>query len=144
MKVEDINLITTDISNFLLILMGIALSLFTLLYSFILSKKDQLLELSLLIKLGNKDPLLIQKQNNALRYIEKLKIFNDKLVVFIVSTFILSFISWFFSKCFESLELKYVVVGFYVISFVTILIIAYFIYIVYLLFKSYIKDTRIK
>ena len=144
MKIEDINFITTDISNFLLILMGIALSLFTLLYSFILSKKDQLLELSFIIKQGNKDPLLIQKQNNAIRYIKKLKIYNDKLVLLILLTFIFSLISWLLAKFSHFYDLKYLVIIFYVITFFTILLLIFFIYIIYLLFKSYVQDTKVE
>lgn len=144
MKIDCISIINNDIWNFLLIIMGIALSLFTLLYSFILSKKDQLLEISFIIKRGDKDPLFIQKQNNAIRYIKNLKNYNDKLIVATVYTFFLSFITWLFDKFSKIIEFKYVIIGFYTILLLTFLILAYFIYIILLLFKSYIKDTRIE
>lgn len=135
--------IINDIWDFLLIQMGITLSLFTLLYSFILSKKDQLLELSFIIKQGNKDPLHVQRQNNIIKYIKKLKSFNDKLVIATILSFLSSIIVWIIDQCFFLFLVEYQVSLFYIIALGSLVLMLYSVRIIYLLIINYRRDTRI-
>jgi hypothetical protein len=87
MATTTINDILSDLWNFYLVLIGISLSIFTLLYSFILNKRDELKTISEQIKNGDKSPTLLQKERFAIKYIFHLKKINTNcLYVFIFST----------------------------------------------------------
>lgn len=88
------NEILNDLSNFHLVLFGIALSIFTLLYSFILSKRDDLKSISAQVKSGNKDPMLTMKESFAKKYILKLKSANRHVVIMALSSFCLFLFNW--------------------------------------------------
>jgi len=88
MEITTINSILSDLWNFHLVLIGISLSIFTLLYSFILNKRDELKTISEQIKNGDKNPTLVQKERFAIKYISRLKKFNTNcLFIFIFSAF---------------------------------------------------------
>jgi RsiW-degrading membrane proteinase PrsW (M82 family) len=94
MEISTVNNCLSDLWNFHLVLIGISVSIFVLLYSFILNKRDELKTISEQIKNGDKNPTLVQKERFAIKYISRLKKFNTNILcVFIVSTF-LCFWSW--------------------------------------------------
>ena len=94
MDISFINNCLSDLWSFHLVLIGISLSIFTLLYSFILNKRDELKSISEQIKSSGKNPSIEQKERFAINYIRRLKKFNTNcLCVFIVSTFLCSW-SW--------------------------------------------------
>jgi hypothetical protein len=89
MEISTINNYLSDLWNFHLVLIGISLSIFTLLYSFILNKRDELKTVSEQIKGGDKSPTLEQKERFAIKYISRLKKFNINCIyVFVSSTFL--------------------------------------------------------
>lgn len=141
-SVKLIDEILRDLWNFHLILMGISLSIFTLFYSFILSKKDQLLELSFQIKIGNNDPLFSQRERNLIRYIKKLKKFNDQFIFLTIFTFLIAITIWFLTLFSDNIQLLKLHI-LYFFSFVTGMTILYAIYLIASLFLNYIKDTRV-
>ncbi len=71
----------SDLWTLHLTFIGILLSLLTLLYSFILSKKDELKLVTEQIKLGDSSPLVIQKKNFAIAYITILRLFFESLLM---------------------------------------------------------------
>ena len=73
--------ILSDIGNFSLVIFGFSVSLFTVIYSFIINKREYLKEYSDKIKSGNTDPLFFQKQNNAILYITTMKKLNIFLII---------------------------------------------------------------
>lgn len=92
--ISKINEVLNDVWNFQLILFGLAVTLFTVLYSFIITKRDELRNISDLIKNGDQSALTLQKENFAKNYILRLKKINNHLVILISVTFIFSFIGW--------------------------------------------------
>jgi len=88
MDISFINNCLSDLWSFHLILIGISLSIFTLLYSFILNKRGELKTISEQIKNSGKNPTIEQKERFAISYIRRLKKFNTNcLFIFIFSTF---------------------------------------------------------
>lgn len=80
---------------------GILLSLLTLLYSFILSKKDELKLVTEQIKLGDSSPLVIQKKNFAIVYIKRLVNINCQCFYILLISIFLASCSWIGMRFFE-------------------------------------------
>ncbi len=143
LNIEELNDLLNDIWNFHLVLFGVALSIFTLLYSFILSKREELKSIADQVKAGDKSPLLIQRESFAKKYIKRLKSINDHAAVTIVITFILFFASWVTRRLIPDnfFEAKRVV--FYVIATITALVICYCIHLFFKLYRHYKSETKI-
>ena len=62
----------TDISTFSLSIFGIGMTIFTVIYSFISTKKEYINEMSDIITSGNSCPETKAKFNIALKYIKRL------------------------------------------------------------------------
>ncbi|MDT0651553.1 hypothetical protein [Autumnicola edwardsiae] len=76
-----LNNILSDAGNFSLVIFGFSATLFTVLYSFIIGRREQLKEISDRIKNGEKDILLTQRKTNAVTYINSLRNLNRHLIV---------------------------------------------------------------
>lgn len=91
--------IIKDICNFQLSIFGISITLFTVLYSFILNKRDELRSYNEQIKTGTANPIITQKYNFAKSYIKKVKEVNRhlkrlviiSLLCYLISCFIINF-----------------------------------------------------
>lgn len=70
---DVINSILSDFSNFALVFFGFSISLFTLLYSFVFSRRDNLKDYAEQKKLGNDDPILQQRIASARLFIKKMR-----------------------------------------------------------------------
>lgn len=139
----SINDILSDLWNFHLVLIGISLSIFTLLYSFILTKRDELKTISEQIKNGDKSPTLLQKERFAIRYISRLKKFNTNcLYIFIISTFLCCW-SWvtlrIINDCFFCLKKWFVIV----IGVLTALLCLYVAFQFFKIYKHYNIETKV-
>ncbi len=143
LNIEQINNLFNDLWNFHLVLFGIALSIFTLLYSFILSKRDELREISEQVKAGIVSPLLAQKESFAKKYIKRLKSANNHTSLIIVITFVLFAISWVFHRLISDCNVEYKQKVLCFVLILTSLIIFYFIYIFIKIYKNYKSETRI-
>lgn len=73
--------ILSDISNFALVIFGFCATLYTVIYSFILNKKDLLKELSESLKVGVKVISHTQKEQNYIHYIRKMRSFNKYIIL---------------------------------------------------------------
>jgi hypothetical protein len=80
-KIALLNNLLGDIGNFVLVIFGFSVTLFTVLYSFIINKRERLKEFSDIIKDGASDPLVYQRHSNATSIIRNLKGFNRHLIV---------------------------------------------------------------
>ena len=79
-KLELYNNILGDIGNFVLVIFGFSVTLFTVLYSFIIGKRELLKEYSDKIKQGDQDILIHQRHSNAKKFIARFKKFNNHLI----------------------------------------------------------------
>lgn len=129
-----------DLWTFHLTLMGISLSIFTLLYSFLLSKKGELLAISEQMKSGANDPLLAQKESLAGKYIHRLVSTNTHCLVVCICSIILGLSSWLYMR-FDLLGLRCWVL--YIVFIITILEILYLAIIAYKIRNEYLKDIQV-
>ena len=143
LNIEQLNEILNDLWNFHLVLFGVALSIFTLLYSFILSKRDELKSISEQVKIGDKSPMLAQRESFAKKYIIRLKSANNHAALTILVTFILFLFSWFTQRLISDCNVQFKRISFYTISTLTILIIFYSIFIFIKIYNHYKSETKI-
>lgn len=88
--------ILNDITNFFLVVLGITITLFTVIYSFIINKRDELIKINEDINKGKSTPYIQQKRNFNLLYIKNFIKWNDHLIIvgiFSLLSFIICFIT---------------------------------------------------
>lgn len=143
LNIEQINNILNDLWNFHLVLFGIALSLFTLLYSFILSKRDELRNISEQVKMGNNSPILTQKEVFAKKYITRLKSANNHSAIIIIITFFLFVISWISLRIISNTCIYPKKIMMFSISILTFFVVLYVLFIFIKVYKRYKQETKI-
>jgi len=139
--VDTLNNILGDIGNFSLVVFGFSATLFTVLYSFILTRRESLLEINERIKLNNGDPFLSKKKSGALNYILRVKVINRNLIFVLFS----SFVFYIVSIVLKYLSLTYIEKKYWVIA-LTILVMGTSIFVIYIILKTvkdYLKTTKI-
>lgn len=133
----------SDLWTLYLTLIGILLSILTLLYSFIIGKKDELKLIAELIKLKILTPLVNQRKNFAISYIRRLSGINKKCFVLLLISITMDVLCWVgmrLSFFFDNTILFWLLV---ITILFTILIGGYTVYLGYKLIKQYISDTKI-
>ena len=134
--------ILSDICNFQLVVFGFSISIFTLLFSLIMNKRDQLKIYSDYFKNGNSSPEINQKISFSISYISRLKKINKYLIIQIFFSFFLYLLSWFNLRIVNvyclKLTLFYIIV---LLSFIIILFIIHFL--IFTLLKEYYSSTKI-
>ena len=133
----------SDLWTLYLTLIGILLSILTLLYSFIIVKKDELKLIAEQIKLDGATPLVNQRKNFAISYIRRLSGINQKCFLLLLISIIMDVLCWVgmrLSFIFDNTILLWLLV---ITIIFTILIGGYTVYLGYKLIKQYISDTKI-
>ena len=133
----------SDLWTLYLTLIGILLSILTLLYSFIIGKKDELKLIAEQIKLDGATPLVNQRKNFAISYIRRLSGINQKCFLLLLISIIMDVLCWVgmrLSFIFGTTILVWLLV---ITIIFTILIGGYTVYLGYKLIKQYISDTKI-
>lgn len=135
-----VNNILNDIWNFQLVIFGLAVTLFTVLFSFVIAKRDELRSISELIKNGDNTISIKQKETFAIKYINRLKSINDNLLKLIIASFITSFLGWV-SERFIICEFSYIKFYALIILAIVTLIICVSIFIQSLKIVKYYKES---
>lgn len=119
---------------------GMMLSVFTLLYSFILSKKEALINLTHGIKNGNDGPITKSKEHKARNYILQLSQIANKSLVIMMLAFVLALLCHLSIRITESNWLPKLQFGMIIL---TALLIAYMLYVAIEIYRRYRKDINI-
>ena len=143
MNSNQINDLYNDLWNFHLVLFGIALSIFTLLYSFILNKRDEIRNIAEQVKSGDKNPLLTQKENFAKKYINRLKSINDKIVVIVISSLFFFLVTWIYQRVISDDYYCLKLYSLYIIGSITFCLLLYLVYMFVIIYKYYKNETAI-
>jgi magnesium-transporting ATPase (P-type) len=126
--IQSINTLLNDIWNFQLILFGLAVTLFTVIYSFLIAKRDELRSISDSIKNGDTTAITKQKETFARKYILRLKKINNHISILVVTTFFISFIGWtserFIFDCEINLKRNLLIILF-VLTAITLFVVFY-------------------
>lgn len=141
MKTDDLTNYLNQIWNFHIAMFGISLSIFTLVYSFILSKRDELKNLTEMIKNGYKSNSIDLQIISVRKYINKFSKVNNVVGISVLSTFIMFLITWL-ALIIKTEEIKKILL--IIISSISLLVIIIIGYIFYKVFTFYREDTKIK
>lgn len=133
--------ILSDIANLALVLFGFSVSLFTVIYSFLISKRDELREYSDQLKKGNKDLLLAQRKTFARKYIGKFRKINNHLILNILIDLTIYIFSMSSKYLICDIELKKVMT--WLISFISTLTLLYIITMLIITIKDYFQTTKL-
>jgi len=132
-----------DLWNFHLVLIGVSLSIFTLLYSFILNKRDELRVISEQIKSGDKNPTLVQKERFAIKYIYRLKKINTNCLLIFIFSSLLGCWSWvtlrIISDCQIMFKQRFVIA----IGILTIILCFYVAFQFVKIYRHYNSETKL-
>lgn len=88
--------VLSDITNFFLVVLGLAVTIFTVIYSFIINKREELIKINAEISVGKSTPYLQQKRTFNLLYIKNYIRWNKILIgIGLISLFLflISFIN---------------------------------------------------
>jgi hypothetical protein len=141
MEIQTINNFLLDLWNFHLVLIGVSLSIFTLLYSFILNKRYELKSISEQIKSGDNSPVLVQKERFAIKYILHLKKINANCIcIFIISTLLCSG-SWLTLRVVYNFSIKQLSI--IIIGILTIFLCIYVVFQFCKIYKHYSSEIKI-
>jgi len=141
--IQKINILLNDIWSFQLILFGLAVTLFTVIYSFVINKRDELRSIANSIKDGDQTPILLQRQTFAKKYIVRLKNINNRLAILIILTFLIAFFGWISERFISDFKIelkKYIV---YTLATITGFILIYVSIQSYKIFEHYKESTKI-
>lgn len=119
---EILNNCLSDFGTFYITVSGILLSIFTLIYSFIKNKKNELKIISERIKLGDNDPINKQRHKFATEYFLSLVRLNKKCIYLLSSTTFFTIFSYI-GKYFQDkmiLEMLFLIISIFTIFFIII------------------------
>lgn len=119
---------------------GILVSIITLLYSFIMGKRNELYIYAEQSKLGSKDPLIKKRQMSVSKYIKQMNSIIKWCVIMLVMSFSSCFISWL---CIRFLTKELYLEVLLIIVVLTLLIIAGTLGLIRRLIRQYNVDTKI-
>ncbi len=94
MEKSDLQNILSELTNTNLVILGISITIFTVVYSFLVNKKMDLNKLTNKINNNQSNPFDNQQKYFALNYIKQFSKINEKLIHLIIASFLL-FISIF-------------------------------------------------
>jgi len=133
--------ILNDITNFFLVILGIAMTLFTVIYSFIFNKKEELIKLNEDIVLGKSSPHLEQKKHFNLVYIKIFIKWNYQLISIGILSLILFLICFFTNRIITCITLKYYLFNFLLYTFYATVI--YFLLILIVMLRNFVKKSKL-
>lgn len=134
------NNVLSDLWSLHLAMIGCLVSVFTLLYSFLISKKGELKIFTEQLNHGDKSPTIIQKQKFATNYIKRMsKAINLCLIILIASTCI-AIVNWVGLRL---LNEKTQIVLLCIVGLLTILVLALMLYLSIKVYTQYRRDMRL-
>lgn len=137
---EWINNVFSDLWSLHLTMIGCFVSVFTLLYSFIISKKEDLKMYAELLSRGEKSPTIVQRQRFTTAYINRMKKVTNRILVLFVCSVLLAIGSWLGLNVFDGMN-QVIALG--LISALTIIAFGFVLLLGIKVFHQYQDDVRI-
>lgn len=139
----EIQNILGELTNINLVILGISITIFTVVYSFLVNKRSDLANISEKLSQQNDNPFVIKQRYFALRYIKQFTSINGKVLHVITSSSILFLCVFSFNRFFidSFQDLKNIL--FYSFCILTALVIFYFAYVFIDLIRKYAKEISL-
>lgn len=133
--------ILSDITNFFLVVLGISITLFTVIYSFIVNKRDELIKINDEIMKGNSTPYIQQKKSFNTIYIKNFKRWNKHLIwVGLIS--LLSFLIGFLANRFMTPNILQLIL-FNILLFLFLSSLIYLFIVIIFMYIDFNKRTKL-
>lgn len=143
MNISQINNILSDMWSYDLVIIGILLSLFVLLYSFIIAKRDELRVIATEIKNKGVDPTLKVREQHAIAYIKNLQKLNNRCIILLVASSIHFVVCWGACRIVPDECLKAKQILFYCTCGFSLIITFLLMWQIILIFRQYKQYTKI-
>lgn len=137
---EWISLVLTDLWSIHLAMISCLVSVFTLLYSFIISKKDELKWLTDQSNKGESSPTFFQRKQFAISYIKRMSKASNRCIVLLCCCSCISFMSWISIRVLSVNQQK---IWIYIVCGLTLLLLFFIIHLGWKVFVQYCKDKKI-
>ena len=134
------NDVLSDLWSLHLAMIGCLVSVFTLLYSFLISKKGELKIFTEQLNHGDRSPTNIQKQRFATSYIKRMSKAINLCLILLIGCACLAIGSWVGLRL---LNEKTQIVLLYIVGLLTILLLALMLYLCVKVYAQYRKDMRL-
>ena len=132
--------VISDLWSLHLTMIGCFVSVYTLLYSFIISKKEDLKMFAELISQGEKSPTILQRQRFSTAYINRMKKVTNYILILFLSCVLLAIGCWLGTNVFDG---NAQFIAFEIISGLTIIVLGAAIYLGIKVFNQDQNDVRI-
>jgi len=137
MEKSDLQNILGELTNANLVILGISITIFTVVYSFLVNKKMDLNKLTNKISNNQSNPFDNQQKYFALNYIKQFSKINEKLIHLIIASFVLFISIFIFNRFLLDTFQKFKELLLYVFFGLTALALCYFVYVFVDLIKKY-------
>lgn len=137
MEKSDLQNILGELTNANLVILGISITIFTVVYSFLVNKKMDLNNLTNKISNSQSNPFDNQQKYFALNYIKQFSKINEKLIHLIIASFVLFTSIFIFNRFLLDTFQKFKELLLYVFFGLTALALFYFVYVFIDLIKKY-------
>ena len=137
----NINNFEVNFYNIQLAFFGISITVFTVLFAFILSKRDEIKMMNFQIEKGDNSPNLKQRRTFVLTNLKNLKSVNFYTLKIVISTFAFFVFSFLISNFnFNKILNEYLLLLLYGIISIEIILFAF---LIYKIIRYYLKSTKI-
>jgi cell division protein FtsL len=143
MENSDLQNILGELTNANLVVLGLSISIFTVIYSFLVNKKNDLNKLTEKINNNQVNPFDNQQRYFALKYIKQFSKVNEKLLYIILATTVLFIAIFVFNRFLFDAVGYYKVFLFYSFIVLTAVSLFYFLYIFFDLIKRYKEELTL-
>lgn len=130
----------SDLQSLHLSLIGCFVSVFTLLYSFIISKKGDLKLFAEQLNRGDKSPTIIQRQKFAINFIKRMRMVANYCLLLLMCSILSVIGCWMGLRLLDGCWRQRIFIA---VSLLTILAFGMVIYLSYKVLKQYLDDIRI-
>jgi hypothetical protein len=137
MEKTNLQNILGELTNVNLVILGISITIFTVIYSFLVNKRNDLNKITSRINNSKSNPFDNQQKYFALNYIKQFTSINKKLLQLIIFSFALFLSLFVFNRFLLDTFQKIKELVFYLFCGLTIFVLFYFVYVFFDLIKKY-------
>lgn len=143
MDKPNIQNILSELTNVNLVILGISITIFTVIYSFLVNKRGDLYKITSRINNSESNPFDNQQKYFALNYIKQFTSINKKLLQLIIFSFALFLSLFVFNRFLLDTFQEIKELLFYLFCGLSLFVLFYFIYVFCDLIKKYKNEVSI-
>lgn len=143
MEKSDLQNILSELTNINLVILGISITIFTVVYSFIVNKRNDLERISDKLSQQNNNPFIVKQRHFTLKYIKQFSSINSKFLYLIISSSLIFLCVFAFNRFLLDILYNFKEFFCYTFCVLTVFIILYFGYVFVDLIRKYTKEIAL-